>query len=75
MAVNDSTGTSWPPWQPARPRVLGEAIPASTDVERMGLHRAPVAVTSPRSRAAVAFEKLWGEIGERLSLGTWRPLN
>jgi cellulose biosynthesis protein BcsQ len=52
------------------PTVLGGAIPASTDVERMGLHRAPVTVTAPRSRAAAAFETLWGEVGERLALET-----
>jgi cellulose biosynthesis protein BcsQ len=51
------------------PGVLGGAIPASTDVERMGLHRAPVVVTSPRSRAAIAFETLWTEVGDRLALG------
>ncbi|MGH9119293.1 MAG: ParA family protein [Acidimicrobiales bacterium] len=54
---------------PARyPGMLGQAIPASTDVERMGLHRAPVAVTAPRSRSAAAFERLWAELRERLSL-------
>jgi chromosome partitioning protein len=49
--------------------VLSGAIPASTDVERMGLQRAPVVATAPRSRAAAAFEKLWDEVGERLALG------
>jgi chromosome partitioning protein len=52
------------------PGVLAGAIPASTEVERMGLHRAPVAVTAPRSRAAAAFEILWSELGERLALAT-----
>jgi chromosome partitioning protein len=52
------------------PGVLGGAIPASTDVERMGLHRAPVNVTAPRSRAAAAFETLWDEVGKRLALAT-----
>jgi cellulose biosynthesis protein BcsQ len=52
------------------PGVLGTAIPASTDVERMGVHRAPVAVTAPRSRAAAAFALLWDEVGERLGLAT-----
>ena len=46
--------------------VLSTAIPAASDVERMGQHRAPVAVFSPRSRAARAFDALWAEIRSRL---------
>jgi cellulose biosynthesis protein BcsQ len=52
------------------PGVLAGAIPASTEVERMGLHRAPVTVTAPRSRAALAFETLWQEVRERMALAT-----
>ncbi len=52
----------------AYPGMLRCAIPAATDVERMGVHRAPVAVTAPRSRAAAAFDGLWEELRERLSL-------
>ena len=47
-----------------RPGVLGASVPSSTEVERMGLHRAPVPAFAPRSRAAVAYEALWREIGE-----------
>jgi cellulose biosynthesis protein BcsQ len=50
------------------PTTLTAAVPASTDVERMGLHRAPVPVTAPRSRAAAAFEALWLELRSRLSI-------
>jgi hypothetical protein len=35
-------------------------------VERMGAERAPVAVTAPRSRAAVAYREAWQELAEVL---------
>lgn len=47
-----------------RAGVLGAAVPSCTEVERMGLHRAPVPAFAPRSRAAAAYEALWREIGE-----------
>ena len=52
------------------PRVRGEGflpvtIPYATEVERMGIHREPVAVTMPWSRAAVAYRELWSEICRR----------
>lgn len=49
-----------------RPSVLETVIPVATDVERMGVHRAPVGVSAPRSRAAVAFGELWAEVRPRL---------
>jgi cellulose biosynthesis protein BcsQ len=52
----------------ARPGVLETVIPVSTDVERMGLHRAPVGVSAPRVPAAAAFGELWREVRGRLSL-------
>lgn len=48
--------------------VMAAAIPASTDVELMGVHRLPVVVRSPRSRAALAYEALWAEAAGRLAL-------
>ena len=42
--------------------VLTTRIPATSDIERMGVHRAPVASTAPRSRSAVAYPDLWAEI-------------
>jgi len=42
--------------------VLVTAIPSVADIERMGLHRAPVADFAPRSRAAAAYAALWDEI-------------
>ena len=49
------------------PGVLGAAIPAAADVERMGLHRTVIADFAPRSRAAKAYEALWAEV--RLRVG------
>jgi chromosome partitioning protein len=42
--------------------VLQTAIPAASEVERMGEQRTPVAVFAPRSRACAAYEALWREV-------------
>jgi chromosome partitioning protein len=42
--------------------VLGSSIPAASDVELMGVHRAAVAAFAPRGRAAVAYDAVWREI-------------
>ena len=47
--------------------VLNAAIPAASDVERMGEHRKPIAEFAPRSRAALAYEELWAEVRARLT--------
>ncbi|MCD9624172.1 ParA family protein [Rhabdothermincola salaria] len=49
-----------------RPGLLETPIPSATDVERMGVHRAPVAAYAPTSRAAKAYAALWSEITDRL---------
>ena len=49
-----------------RPDLLRTQIPSATDVERMGLHRAPVAAFAPGSRAARAYTELWREISTHL---------
>lgn len=49
-----------------RPDLLRTEIPAATDVERMGMHRAPVAAYAPASRSARAYGELWTEIRGRL---------
>jgi chromosome partitioning protein len=41
---------------------LRTSIPSSSDVERMGVRRAPLFVFSEASRAARAYEELWAEI-------------
>jgi cellulose biosynthesis protein BcsQ len=50
----------------AEPGIMATAIPASSDVERMGRYREPIGLFAPRGRAALAYEALWTEIGERL---------
>jgi cellulose biosynthesis protein BcsQ len=41
---------------------LRTAIPYSSEIERMGVHRAPVGHYAPRSTVALAYERLWEEI-------------
>jgi chromosome partitioning protein len=48
---------------------LRTAIPSASVVERMGVTRSPVAVTSPSHPAARAFAALWDEIAWRLHIG------
>ncbi len=48
-----------------RDDILESQIPASTDVERMGVHRAPLASYAPRTRSAAAYRDLWAEIAAR----------
>lgn len=47
--------------------VLHSAIPSSSDVERMGVHRTVVDRYAPKGRAARAYRDLWREIRERLA--------
>ena len=49
--------------------VLGAAIPAADEVERMGEERNPVSVFAPESPAAVAYAALWSEVERRLRPG------
>jgi chromosome partitioning protein len=51
----------------ANTAVLRTVIPAASDVERMGQHRAPIALFAPRGRAARSYEALWAELVERLA--------
>jgi cellulose biosynthesis protein BcsQ len=46
--------------------VLQTSVPYSSDVERMGIYRAPLAEYAPRSRSARRYEALWEEIKENL---------
>ncbi|HEY1597467.1 MAG TPA: ParA family protein [Thermoleophilaceae bacterium] len=46
--------------------VLRTAIPASSDVERMGSRRSVLDEFAPRSRAAKAYRSLWQEVRDRL---------
>jgi chromosome partitioning protein len=46
--------------------MLGAAIPASDDVERMGAERDVVAEFAPESTAALAYKALWWDVRRRL---------
>jgi chromosome partitioning protein len=48
--------------------LLSTVIPYHSEVERMGLHRAPVAEYAGKSPAATAYVALWREVAERLRL-------
>lgn len=47
-------------------RFLSTLVPYAAVVEKMGVQREPIAVYSPRSTAALAFQALWEEINTRL---------
>jgi cellulose biosynthesis protein BcsQ len=53
--------------------VLAAAIPASAEVERMGVERTVLAGFAPRGRAAVAYEALWVDVRERVGQYASRP--
>lgn len=41
-------------------------IPSSTDIERMGIHRAPVLTYAGKNSAAMAYMELWQSIAKKL---------
>jgi cellulose biosynthesis protein BcsQ len=46
-------------------RFLHHVIPYLADIEKMGLHRAPVAAFAPHSGAAQAYQRVWEECQRR----------
>jgi cellulose biosynthesis protein BcsQ len=48
------------------PGILATAIPYASEVERMGLHRMPLAAYAPSNAAAVAYDALWRELRRAL---------
>lgn len=48
------------------PGLLRTPIPYASDIERMGIERAPVCDYAPRGRSARAYRMLWDEIKERI---------
>ncbi len=50
------------------PEVLSSHIPNASDIERMGVMRAPVGVYAPNGAGGTAFAELWKEVRETLSL-------
>jgi cellulose biosynthesis protein BcsQ len=53
--------------------MLETAIPASAEIERMGLERDIVASYARRGGAALAYETLWGDVRRRLAEYPSRP--
>lgn len=47
-------------------RLMNTRIPFTSDIERMGVHREPVLVSSPKSSASEAYRSLHTEISKRL---------
>jgi chromosome partitioning protein len=47
-------------------RFLGNTIPFSADIEKMGIHRAPVLSYAGRKAAAKAYESVWSELDEKI---------
>lgn len=45
---------------------LGTPIPYAADVEKMGIHRAPVTAFAPNGKASAAYRALWQEVRRRL---------
>ena len=43
-----------------RPEILAAQIPAASDIERMGVHRAPLPAYAPRGRSAAAYRDAVG---------------
>lgn len=50
-------------------RFLSVTVPFASDIEKMGLHRAPVASFARSSAAARAYDDLWREVISRLETG------
>ncbi len=48
------------------PGFLPTAIPNASVIEQMGIERSPVAAFAPKSPAASAFARLWGDIAARV---------
>jgi chromosome partitioning protein len=46
--------------------VLSGDIPFSSDIEKMGIHRAPVASFARNRPAAKAYQSLWGAVEKKV---------
>lgn len=49
-----------------RSGVLRCVIPSATEIERMGVNRAPIHAYAPSSRAAASYEDLWHEVKRQM---------
>jgi chromosome partitioning protein len=46
-------------------RLLKSYIPFSTDIEKMGVHRAPLLTFAAKEEAAEAYRKIWDAIEKK----------
>lgn len=51
-------------------RLLQSYVPFSAEVEKMGIHRAPVATFAGKDQACSAYQSLWREVEQRGKLDT-----
>lgn len=47
---------------------IDPVVPFSTEIERMGVHRAPVMTYAPKGTAASSYEAIWSDIERRLKI-------
>jgi chromosome partitioning protein len=52
----------------SRPEVCEAQIPTMSDIERMGVHRAPLLAYASRGRSVDAYRALWAEVRVRLGI-------
>jgi chromosome partitioning protein len=50
--------------------LLKSYIPFSTDVEKMGVHRAPILTYAARDEASAAYRKIWKDIEKKAKIGS-----
>jgi chromosome partitioning protein len=48
--------------------LLKSYIPFSTDVERMGVHRAPILTFAGKDKASVAYRSIWSDIEKKAKI-------
>ena len=49
------------------PGILSGAIPYNTEIEKMGIYRAPVIAVRPESSASMAYRRLWEELRQEIA--------
>jgi cellulose biosynthesis protein BcsQ len=50
------------------PGFLSETIPYNSEVEKMGIYRAPLNAVLPNSTAAKAYSNLWKELSKEFEI-------
>jgi chromosome partitioning protein len=58
-----------------QPKVIRSIIPSSTEIEKMGINRAPVYTFSKNSEGSLAYRNLWQELKWFKKLSSQRTLS